>query len=154
MSALLVASADLQLVQDLVGAIRAADANERAANAGRIPPVPPTPAPLQPAPAEHRPCDTNCCRPASESRPHVRNLACYSPCQPSHWKLPEHKTRLALQAPPAALAGPIAPAHKPAIQPPWAQQPWHEPAKQIVKVKVVVRHTDILTKGSLIDMFI
>jgi len=40
------------------------------------------------------------------------------------------------------------------IEPPWAVLPWNEPAKAPAQVKVVEFRTDIISKGSLIDLFI
>jgi hypothetical protein len=156
LASLVVATSDLQLVQDVIGAIRAADANEQAANAGRIPPIPPTPAPAQPAPSNSRSCDSVCCGVGNENRRAVDLSPCYKPDRVSRWTLPHAKPRLALEvcAQRAAVA-PVAdhPTKSP-IQPPWAVLPWQQPPKQIVQVKVIHRHTDIVTKGSLIDVFI
>jgi hypothetical protein len=158
LASLVVATADLQVVQDVIGAMRAADANTRAMNAGRIPPVAPIPAPAPPAHTD------SCCFRCETSRHESVGVTCrppvvspiYTESRQSHWKLPTHKTRLALEPDDRTMDRQTAgiPAKKSPVQPPWAQLPWHQPPKQIVQVKVVRPVTDIVTKGSLIDVFI
>jgi hypothetical protein len=39
-------------------------------------------------------------------------------------------------------------------QPPWKTMPWQEPSKPPSVIKMVVRPPDMLTKGTLIDLFV
>ena len=41
-----------------------------------------------------------------------------------------------------------------ALQPPWAVVPWEKPIQPAPKVKINIRRTDVISKGSLLDFFI
>jgi hypothetical protein len=148
---LAIASLDLLLVQDLIGAMRAADKGA-AASASSSPLTPlPTPAPRQ-----HVHLD-----PVIEPRRVVRLSPCYVRCCKTQRQTPILHALPRVALTPAssvdvAVDSATASGHesKLAIQPPWAVQAWQEPAKPVSHVKVVVYRTDIATKGSLIDMFI
>jgi len=150
-ASLAIASLDLLLVQDLIGAIRAADAET--AQSASSSPLSPVPAP---APRQQVCCDP-ICEPAAAPQRVVHPSPCYElrfQPQPMLHALP----RLALS--PATGIGYATGCEaggretKSPVQPPWAVQRWQESVKPAAQVKVVVFRTDILSKGSLIDMFI
>ena len=150
-AALAIASLDLLLVQDLVGAIRAADAGAQAAASSPLTPLPT----IEPRPHIHP-------EPVYEPRRVVHLSPCYEPCREPRG----HAEPLLHALPRVALseAGGVqsstgcetATKHEStsSIQPPWAVRAWQEIAKPPARVKVVTYRTDILSKGSLIDMFI
>jgi hypothetical protein len=149
-ASLAIATLDLLLVQDLIGAIRAADLGAAQAAAGA------------PSPAS---CPTPECPrhvhldDVVEPRRVIHQSPCYERCRvPAKAPLLHALPRVALSAPDAGAAagGEVARGHegKSPIQPPWAVQPWQEPAKVPAQIKVVVHRTDIISKGSLIDIFV
>lgn len=106
-------------------------------------------------PATANPCDTYC--PGPRLHPDPRFLP-RQVIHPTPRYLPRpvlHPTpRYAPVAPPA----PHSSAHTPHItagpQPPWKIMPWQEPAKPPSVIKVIVQPPDMLTKGTLLDLFI
>lgn len=151
-ASLAIASLDLKLVQDLIGAMRAAD--KGAAQAASSSPLPPIPAP----PPQQRDHPERVFKPVVAPRPVVHPSPYYElrrARQPMLHALP----RLALTTAPgigcaAGCQATDGREDKSPVQPPWAVLPWQESAKPAAQVKVVVYRTDILSKGSLIDMFI
>jgi hypothetical protein len=134
---LLVASLDLQLVQSLLGAIRAADRHSAAQLPVAVSPVDsycprpvlhPTPRYL-PRPVLH-PTPRYMPRPVIHPRPRVEP-SCSAPCPKA--------------SVPHITAGP---------QPPWKILPWQEPAAPPNVIKITVRPPDMLTMGNLIDLFL
>lgn len=146
-SSLLIAALDLKLVQDVIGAMRAADAAEEAAVQNPLAPpaacdcsnhIHPCPVYQNPQVVRYEPCDEAC-----EKAP----IIC-------HWTAPiEAKPRLALIEPVAEKPSHVTP-NRWIITPPWAILPWQQPAPAPAQVKVVRYTTDIVNKGSLIDVFI
>ncbi|HZK81549.1 MAG TPA: hypothetical protein VFC46_10790 [Humisphaera sp.] len=141
-TSLLVAALDLHLVQDVIGAIRAADAAEAVAKASPFAPVPTIesprhihPDPIYVHPRVIHPDPRYAPRPIVHCEPHVEQT----------------NTRLAL----IESSDKPAPAHSNCpIQPPWAVLPYQTPAKPPAQIKIVLYRTDILTKGTLLDVFI
>ena len=151
---LAVAALDLQLVQDLVGAIRAADAGAIAAGALPLAPLPTlaTQSRIDPEP-----------RLESVTRDRLHESPCYQrprfcSCDCAPKPLLHALPRLALSSTDVEglpACDPTSGREKPSpIQPPWAVRSWQEPVKPPAHVKVVQYRTDIVSKGSLIDMFI
>jgi hypothetical protein len=134
----LVAAIGLQEVQSVLNAIHNADAYSAAR--------------LQ---TSADPIDSYCPRPALTPEPR------YLPRQVIH-PTPRYLPRPVLHPTPRTEPSPLPPpnlkADVPHItagpQPPWKIQPWQEPPRPPDVIKVVVRPPDMLTKGSLIDLFI
>ena len=139
---LALATMDLKLVQDIIGAMRAADAGAAAADSSPLTPLPTIESPRHIVPD-----------PIYEKPRVVHADPIYAPRKVIH---PEPKTapRLALEKLPAEPEKPCHVSSNFAIKPPWAILPWQEPAKLPPRVKVVQYRTDIMSKGSLIDVFI
>ena len=143
-ASLAVAALDLLLVQDLIGAMRAADAGAQAACSSPLAPLP-TPEPRRHIHPE----------PVYEPRRVIHPSPCYARCrepQPMLHALP----RVAIPASPRVECATHSEATGPresklAMPPPWEVK---DPIKPAARVKVVIYRTDILSKGSLIDMFI
>ncbi len=136
---LLVASLDLQMVQSLLGAIRAADrhsATQLPVAVSRVDSYCPRPAlhltpRYLPRPVLH-PTPRYLPRPVIHPRPRVEPPCCAPPPCPK-------------ASVPHIAAGP---------QPPWKILPWQEPAAAPNVIKITVRPPDMLTKGNLIDLFL
>jgi hypothetical protein len=137
-----VASLDLQLVQLLRGAMRAADIG--AGGACGVPTASPS---LQPAPhLQSQPAAT------IEPRRHITPTAYIAPRPVFH---PEPH----FVPPVVAAAEP--PAHpevsritKSPIEPPWKVHPWKIPTPPPAKIKVLIRQPDVPIKGTVFDVFI
>jgi hypothetical protein len=135
---LLVASVDLQLVQSLLGAIRAADRQS-----------------ARQLPVAVSPVDSYCPRtvtpqPRYLPRPVLHPIPRYLPRPVIH---PRPRVE-----PPCSAAPPCPKASVPHItagpQPPWKILPWQEPAAPPNVIKITVRPPDMLTMGNLIDLFL
>ena len=137
---LLVASLDLQMVQSLLGAIRAADrhsATQLPVAVSRVDSYcPPTGAASDAAvfAAAGAASDTTVFAAAGDPSPAaaVEPPCCAPPPCPK-------------ASVPHIAAGP---------QPPWKILPWQEPAAAPNVIKITVRPPDMLTKGNLIDLFL
>jgi hypothetical protein len=142
-TSLLVASLDLVLVQDVIGAIRAADAAE---GAGKTFPLNPAPAIESPRHIHPDPIDAH-------SRSFFnRERECEAPAAVClHPYIERSNARLAL----IESSDKPRPSHpNSSIQPPWAMLPYQIPARPPAQIKIVTYRTDILTKGTLLDVFI
>jgi hypothetical protein len=134
---LIAATLQLQLVQSVLGAIRAADRQGAARFACPEQPgdrfcrevVTPEPRFL-PRPVIH-PTPRYLPRPVIHPTPRIEE-----PCVPP----PCHKAKV-----PHITAGP---------QPPWKTLPWQEPAASPHVIKMIVRAPDTVTKGTLVDLFL
>lgn len=152
---LLVAALDLKLVQLVRGAIRTADLSSgKGAPASGLGPAP------NPDIGLRRHLEPE---PVIEPRRHIHPTDYYEPRQVIHPK----PCVAPCPCPPAPLCPPepdyyppipIAPvatyATSSPIQPPWKILPWQNPPAARPIVKIVIKRTDIVHKGSLIDCFL
>jgi len=135
---LLVASLDLQLVQSLLGAMRAADRH----CAGQLP-------------VAISPIDSYCPRPVIHPqprylpRPVLHPTPRYLPRPVLH---PQPRVEPQCCPPPCPKAG--VPHITAGPQPPWKILPWQEPAAAPNVIKITIRPPDTMTKGNLIDLFL
>ncbi|MGD0139216.1 MAG: hypothetical protein ABSD28_10085 [Tepidisphaeraceae bacterium] len=135
---LLVASLDLQMVQSLLGAIRAADRH----GAGQLP-------------VAVSPIDSYCRRPVIHPQPR------YLPrpvLHPTPRYLPRPVIHPQPRVEPPCSSPPCPKSSVPHItagpQPPWKILPWQEPAAAPNVIKIIMRPPDIVTKGNLLDLFL
>jgi len=138
-----VADIGLQEVQSILRAIHTADAQTAAS-------LPSNPVPLE--------VDGYGLR-----REAIGSELCYLPRQVIH-PTPRYLPRPVLhptprvESSPATVAPPCPKACVPHIiagpQPPWKMQPWQEPRPPADVIKMIVRPPDIVTKGTLIDLFL
>lgn len=147
-ASLAIATLNLLEVQDVIGAIRAADAE----SAGKSNPLTPLPS-IAPRPVIHPEPVYNARLVFIDSAPRPKTLGYICCPQPA----PIDRPRLALEGPDrvdvcASSRQSNAPANS--VQAPWAQRVWEMPIAPRPQIKVIKYHTDILSKGSLIDMFI
>lgn len=134
---------DLKLVQDVIGAIRAADAVTAAENNNPLTPLPTIESPRHIFPD-----------PIYEHRRHIHPEPVYARrpiVHPAPYDQRPGRPRLALEPDRVHSA---APCNVSPIKPPLPALAARVPASSVVKMKRVVVRTDILSKGSLIDMFI
>lgn len=145
-AALVVAALDLKLVQDLRGAMRAADIAS-----GRPQPV----SPLGPAPTP--PPDRFDREPAFALRPVYHPEPRYEP-RPVIHPTPRIEFQPPIKVPAEVEVLPPVCSSKAEVEcplaPPWRQPIWETPTAVPPKVKIVLHRTDIINKGSLIDFFI
>ena len=134
----LVATLGLQEVQSVLNAIHNADAYTAAS-----------------LPTITNPVDTYCPRPTVTPEPR------YLPrpvIHPTPRYLPRPILHPAPRIEPSPLPPPFPTATVPHItagpQPPWKILPWQEPSPPPDVIKMIVRPPDMLTKGTLIDLFI
>jgi hypothetical protein len=140
---LIVASLDLQLVRLIRGAMRVADMQGGAGSSG-LPLASAVNRDIQPRPKLKQ-------QQQIEPRPVFHPTPYFTPRPVIH---PQPRV---VNPPPVACA-PVEPekaprSHSP-IQPPWKQLPWQTPIPPKPVIKTVVHRTDVVNKGSLIDMFI
>jgi hypothetical protein len=155
-ASLAVAELDLQLVQSLVGAIRAADAAALAGGYSALSPHPALPVRsfTDPEPqvgwqSRERAHRSPCCY----ERP--RRFPCDCEPKPMLHALPRLALTAAKEDEGLSGCGSTSRREKASpIQPPWEVRAWQEPVKPPTRIKVIQYRTDILSKGSLIDMFI
>jgi hypothetical protein len=137
---LLVAVSGLMEVQDVIGAIRASDAETRALMLGRSPWI--------------------------EPRRVICPLPQYEPRQIIH-PTPQYEARpiyhLTAQLEPTETRGcdnssPVTVVQKPEnespLEPPWKTVPWKNPPPPAPKVKLTRPHPDICHKGLMLDFFL
>jgi hypothetical protein len=135
-AALIVATADLQVVQSVLQAIHAADA----ATAKTL-----GPNTLQATSIATRRFERAECI----ERRTVRENPKIEPRDTVHLQ-----SRIVMDAP-APAKEPRKPMHITApFLPPWEMLPWKIPSQHLAKIKKVVQQIDIKNKGSLIDIFI
>ena len=144
-ASLAVAALDLALVQDIIGAIRAADTGAAASNSNPL-----TPLPTLQSPRHIYAPDIY------EKQATVQSDPTYAPrkvIHPSPRFDAVDSTRLALQP---TSDNSVEKAHHAAcpVQAPWAVLAWQIPTPLRSIIKVVQFRTDINTKGTLIDTFI
>ena len=139
--ALLVAASGLIEVQDVIGAIRAADAETAALTLGREPRIEPRQV-IHPEPRyENRPVIHPTpryeARPIYHLKPHIewQSPACDS-CNPT----PDAVVQKADCEQP--------------MEPPWKTVPWKNPPPPALKVKLTRPHPDICHKGLMLDFFL
>ena len=138
-AALVVAAFDLKVVQLLRDAIRTADLSSAANNVGAVPA-----ATLEPR--RHIHAD-----PVYEPRVHIHPAPIYQARPVIH-----QKPRVELEA----IAGwrafsPIKPMHgENPIQPPWKVLPWENAVQPRQTVKIHLIHTDVVHKGTVLDLFV
>ena len=137
---LLVAAIDLQIVQSVLSAIHNADAESAAARGPTL---------------ANPNCDTYC--PQTTITPEPRYLP-RPVLHPTPRYLPRPVLHPTPRVEPADYLPPAPSARVPHIiagpQPPWDIQPWQEPAVPPNVIKVIVRPSDTVTKGTLIDLFV
>jgi hypothetical protein len=134
---ILVAAIDLQVVQSVIAAIRTADRQT-----------------LAYLPTIANPNDTYCSQtitpePRYLPRPVIHPTPRYLPRPVIH---PEPRVEQSCILPPSPHAR--VPHITPGPQPPWKILPWQEPAIPPDVIKITVRPTDTVTKGTLIDLFV
>jgi hypothetical protein len=140
---LIVASLDLQLVRLIRGAMRVADM-QGGGGTGGLPLASTVNRDIQPQPKlkQHQ---------QIEPRPVFHPTPYFAPRPVIH---PQPRV---VNPPPVACA-PVEPEKEPRshcpIQPPWKLLPWQTPIPPRPVIKTVVHRTDVVNKGSLIDMFI
>jgi hypothetical protein len=139
--ALLVAASGLIEVQDVIGAIRAADAESKQAVLGREPRIEPRqvihPDPrYEPRPVIHP-------MPRYEARPiyHLR----------PRFEPPDTSCGCANASPDTVVQK--ADCEQP-MEPPWKTVPWKNPPPPALKVKLTPPHPDICHKGLMLDFFL
>jgi hypothetical protein len=142
---MVVAALDLELVRLLRGAIRAADL--ASGQGGAAGPFFGPAAVIEPRPRHHP-------DPVIEPRQRIRPAPRFEPRPVVHptLRLEVELNEAARVAPPPDACPPCP--HKSALPPPWKLAPWECPLPPRPLIKVNVRRTDIIHKGSLIDMFI
>jgi hypothetical protein len=82
--------------------------------------------------------------------------------RPVHHPTPRFEPRFTVHPQPRIEEQPTAPAPEPetprkvesAIQPPWRVRLWETPVQPPPKVKQIIHRSDVISKGSLIDLFI
>lgn len=136
---LLVAVSGLMEVQDVIGAIRNADAESQALEVGREPQLEPRqvihPEPrYEPRPVIH-PTPRYEARPIYHPRPQLEPEECG--CANRASDVVVHK----------------ADCEEP-MQPPWKTVPWKNPPRPAPKVKLTPPHPDICHKGLMLDFFL
>lgn len=136
---LLVAISGLMEVQDVIGAIRAADAETKALELGREPRIEPRQV-IHPEP-RYEPRQVFHPSPRYEARP------VYHP-----------RPRFEPQACGCVNASPDVVVHKAdceePLEPPWKTVPWKNPPPPAPKVKLTRPHPDIGDKGMMLDYFL
>jgi hypothetical protein len=136
-AALITATMDLKLVQSLVGAMRAVDGN----------------------PFCHGPLERMAARAEARLRlhptPRIEPRVVYHPQPRFEPRFTVHPQPRLAEQPPTAPVEPEQPCrlHSP-IQPPWKVRVWEIPVQPAPKIKVVIHRTDVIHKGTLIDLFI
>jgi hypothetical protein len=137
-ASLIVAAFDLNVVQLLRDAIRTADLSQAGqGNAGSPaavfePRLHIHPTPVYEPRVHYHPTPTYEARPVIHPQPRVeqRELACSCECKPA----------------PMNLENPI--------QPPWKILPWENAVQPRQTVKVHLIHTDLVHKGTVLDLFV
>lgn len=126
-------------VQDVIGAIRAADAESKALALGREPRIEPRQV-IHPEP-RYEP------RPVIHPTPRYEARPIYHP-----------RPRFEPQACEGVNSSPVLVVHKAdceqPMQPPWKTVPWKNPPPPAPKVKLICPHPDISDKGLMLDYFI
>jgi hypothetical protein len=141
-TSLLVAALDFRMIEDVIGAIRAADAAEAGSKRSPFSPLPVVESPrhIHPDPISAHPRV-------------IHPDPSYPPRAVVHPEPRDERTtaRLALIEP----SDKPHPAHSDcAVRPPWSVLPYQFPSKAPTVIKKTVYRTDILTKGTLLDVFI
>ena len=145
LGSLAVAALDLALVQDIIGAMRAADAGAAASNASPLTPLPTLQSARHIHPATiYEPGKVIHADPVYARPKVIRPEPRIEPAEPG---------RLALQPTSDNPAKKVHHAASP-VQPPWAVLVWQMPTPPRPIIKVVEYRTDINSKGTLIDTFI
>ena len=137
-ASLIVATMELSVVKLLRGAIRTADLSGQRQDL------------LIPAPTiESRRHLTP--EPVVEPRRHIRPAAIYEPSRIEHQHPRVERTALACPCPPPP---PVPMKSMNPIQPPWKVLPWEKAPQPRQTVKVHRHHTDVIRKGSVLDLFV
>jgi hypothetical protein len=150
-ASLIIATSQLKLVQDVIGAMRAADA----ASGKQFGPLG---IEINPAPSGHGPVDQCCCRPANSQdpkylpRPVIHPTPRYLP-RPVYHLTP----RVEWNQPPSCLpeeSGKVTAHITEAPPPPWKILAWPKIDPPHLKVKVMEYRPDTKGKGTLINLFV
>lgn len=95
--------------------------------------------------------------PALSPRPRLRPTPRIAP-RPTHTPTPRFEPRPVIhpapvEAPPTPLAPEPVRQSKSPIEPPWKILPWHNPPPLPPKIKLFLKPPDVLSKGTVLDVF-